>query len=291
MLAATLARGDVAQRRVRRPLRVDGRAFDLGVYVFARGAREQTESDGESDGEIGPPVFSGARGDVALEKTGGPISVPSVGVWEAFEFDETLLRFVGDARAADDLLGREYPTAWDVPTPARLGAGSKQDAPTAWRALARVLDARYGAGAAAAVRRRATETIVAAMDAAAPFVASAIHDANANASGNAENRAPFPDRAAHFFETFRFDFVLDDGSASADGLPTPWLVEVNASPNLKPASAPQEDVLSRLCAKLADKLTDLAPARTDSNPRTRRAARYVRFRRASRRGGARSRNG
>ena len=106
------------------------------------------------------------------------------------------------------------------------------------------------------------------MDAAAPFVASAIHDANANASGNAEKRAPFPDRAAHFFETFRFDFVLDDGSASADGLPTPWLVEVNASPNLKPASAPQEDVLSRLCAKLADKLTDLAPPRRA--PRTRR---------------------
>ena len=284
LLAATLARGDVAQRRVRRPLRVDGRAFDLGVYVFARGAREQTESDGESDGEIGPPVFSGARGDVALEKTGGPISVPSVGVWEAFEFDETLLRFVGDARAADDLLGREYPAAWDVPTLARLGAGSKQDAPTAWRALARVLDARYGAGAAAAVRRRATETIVAAMDAAAPFVASAIHDANANASGNAEKRAPFPDRAAHFFETFRFDFVLDDGSASADGLPTPWLVEVNASPNLKPASAPQEDVLSRLCAKLADKLTDLAPARRGAADPTDADAAFARL--ALRDGGA-----
>jgi hypothetical protein len=284
-LAATLARGDVAQRRVRRPLRVDGRAFDLGVYVFARGAapREQTESDGESDGEIGffPPVFSGARGDVALDKTGGPISVPSVGVWEAFEFDETLLRFVGDARAADDLLGREYPAAWDVPTLARLGAGSKQDAPTAWRALARVLDARYGAGAAAAVRRRATETIVAAMDAAAPFVASAIHDANANASGNAEKRAPFPDRAAHFFETFRFDFVLDDGSASADGLPTPWLVEVNASPNLKPASAPQEDVLSRLCAKLADAL---APARRGAADPTDADAAFARL--ALRDGGA-----
>lgn len=255
-LAATLARGDVAQRRVRRPLRVDGRAFDLGVYVFARGAREQTESDGESDGE-------------------------TVGVWEAFEFDETLLRFVGDARAADDLLGREYPAAWDVPTLARLGAGSKQDAPTAWRALARVLDARYGAGAAAAVRRRATETVVAAMDAAAPFVASAIHDANANASGNAEMRAPFPDRAAHFFETFRFDFVLDDGSASADGLPTPWLVEVNASPNLKPASAPQEDVLSRLCAKLADAL---APAQRGAADPTDADAAFARL--ALRGGGA-----
>ena len=260
MLASTLKSGDVAQRRVRRPLRVDGRAFDFGVYVFARGVRpDEKKLSDESEARNA----SSSSGGLGL-----------VGSWEAFEFDETLLRFVGDeeARAADDLLSREYPAAWDVPTLARLGAGSPEDAPTAWRALAAFLDERYGAGAAAAVRARATETAVAVMDAAAPFVASAIAEANAprRRTRRAKEEEPFPDRAAHFFETFRFDFVLDDGSlrdsVSADaealiGLPTPWLVEVNASPNMKPASAPQERVLSRLCASLAD---TLAPAPRDA---------------------------
>lgn len=232
-LSAELANGNVVQRRVRRPLRVDGRAFDFGVYVFARG--------GKSDDAV---------------------DIGSVGYWEAFEFDETLLRFASDERSADDVISREYPAAWDVPSLARLGAGSRspEDAPTAWRALAAFLDARYGAGAAEAVRTRATETIVAAMDAAAPFVASAI----ARANEDTKNEPSFPERAAHFFETFRFDFVLDDGSdfssVDEDGkdgvpdVPTPWLVEVNASPNMKPASAPQADVLSRLCARLVDKI-------------------------------------
>ena len=231
-LTAELKSGNVVQRRVRRPLRVDGRAFDFGVYVFARGGKSDKDSE-----ELG-----------------------SVGSWEAFEFDETLLRFASDERIMDDVISREYPAAWDVPSLARLGAGSPEDAPTAWRALAAFLDARYGVGAAAAVRTRATETIVAAMDAAAPFVASAI----ARANEEKESEPSFPEEAAHFFETFRFDFVLDDGfdfsSVHEDGkdgvpdVPTPWLVEVNASPNMKPASAPQHEALKRLCARIVDKM-------------------------------------
>ena len=104
------------------------------------------------------------------------------------------------------------------------------------RARARVLDARYGAGGGGG-QGRATETIVAAMDAAAPFVASAIHDANANASGTPRTCAPLPDRAAHFFETFRFDFVLDDGSASADGLPDPVARRGERVAHLRPPAA------------------------------------------------------
>jgi hypothetical protein len=39
----------------------------------------------------------------------------------------------------------------------------------------------------------------------------------------------------------------------------PWLIEVNASPNVRPSSAPQRQVLARLCAHVVDHLA--APAR------------------------------
>ena len=56
------------------------------------------------------------------------------------------------------------------------------------------------------VREATTRAIVAALDAASASVASQI-------ARGAESGA-FPDGAAHFFETLRFDFVL---AASAEG--------------------------------------------------------------------------
>ena len=93
---AALARGDIVQRRVPNLLRVDGRAFDLGVYVLLRGR------------------------DTRRRATDSPASP---GSWSALAFDETLLRFVSD-EAEHDAVGAVYPAAWDLPSLASRGAGN-----------------------------------------------------------------------------------------------------------------------------------------------------------------------
>ena len=216
---AALARGDIVQRRVPNLLRVDGRAFDLGVYVLLRGR------------------------DTRRRATDSPASP---GSWSALAFDETLLRFVSD-EAEHDAVGAVYPAAWDLPSLASRGAGNADArfAPTAWRALARFLvDEGYGNDAAAALRRDALDVIAASLDAAAPIVASAVVDAGRDA---------YPDGAGHFFEMLRFDFVI---RADPENELVPTLVEVNASPNVKPASAPQGVVLDRLCAAVAEAIAN-----------------------------------
>ena len=215
---AALARGDIVQRRVPHLLRVDGRAFDLGVYVLLRGR------------------------DTRRRATDSPASP---GSWSALAFDETLLRFVSD-EAEHDAVGAVYPAAWDLPSLASRGAGNADArfAPTA-RALARLLvDEGYGNDAAAALRRDALDVIAASLDAAAPIVASAVVDAGRDA---------YPDGAGHFFEMLRFDFVV---RADPENELVPTLVEVNASPNVKPASAPQGVVLDRLCAAVAEAIAN-----------------------------------
>ena len=299
VVRAALAAGDVAQRRVANPLRVDGRAFDMGVYVLVVGGgetRAKKRSPGEEDEAAAPA---------------------SVGSWAAFEFDETLLRFVPRGSRVADVLerGARYDAAWDLPSLAALGAGDEVEArtkPTAWAALERYLEETeeeeeeeeeegkgssegkgasegkgsskadgaetgvfrggasgrrdapsrgakrrrsYAPGVGRRVREATTRAIVAALDAASASVASQI-------ARGAESGA-FPDGAAHFFETLRFDFVL---AASAEGGsedasresgraprpdPVPFLVEVNASPNAKPSSPAQAIVLDRLCAGVA----------------------------------------
>ena len=285
VVRAALAAGDVAQRRVANPLRVDGRAFDMGVYVLVVGGGEtRTRAKKRSPGE----------------EAAAPASV---GSWAAFEFDETLLRFVPRGSPVADVLerGARYDAAWDLPSLAALGAGDEVEArtkPTAWAALERYLEETeeeeeeeegkgaskaggaetgvfrggasgwrdapsrgakrrrsYAPGVGRRVREATTRAIVAALDAASASVASQI-------ARGAESGA-YPDGAAHFFETLRFDFVL---AASAEGGgedasresgraprpdPVPFLVEVNASPNAKPSSPAQAIVLDRLCAGVA----------------------------------------
>ena len=223
---AALARGDIVQRRVPDLLRVDGRAFDLGVYVLLRG-REPSPSTTTTNRR-------------SADSSG------SIGSWSAMAFDETLLRFVGD-EAVHDAVGALYPAAWDLPSLASRGAGDADArfAPTAWRALSRFLaDEGYGDVAAAALRRDALDVVAASLDAAAPIVASAVEDAGRDA---------YPDGAGHFFEMLRFDFVV---RVSPENALVPTLVEVNASPNVKPASAPQGLVLDRLCAAVAEAMAN-----------------------------------
>jgi hypothetical protein len=235
---AALARGHIIQRRVPNLLRVDGRAFDLGVYVLLRGrgrAPSTTTTIRRSADSIGSP-----------------------GSWSAMAFDETLLRFVGD-EAVHDAVGALYPAAWDLPSLASRGAGNADArfSPTAWRALSRFLaDEGYGDAAAAALRRDALDVVAASLDAAAPIVASAIEDAG---------RDVYPDGAGHFFEMLRFDFVV---RVSPENALVPTLVEVNASPNVKPASAPQGLVLDRLCAAVAEAMAsdDAVPDGFDPVP-------------------------
>lgn len=105
----------------------------------------------------------------------------------------------------------------------------------------------------------------------------------------AANGASRPDGAGHFFELLRFDFVVEElamgdiakaaawaeeelrrhdttaagyaqRSSRVSGALSlkPWLIEVNASPNLKPSSPQQEKVLARLCAAVADEIADMA---------------------------------
>ena len=222
---AALARGDIVQRRVPNLLRVDGRAFDLGVYVLLRGRGR-------------------APSTTTIRRSAD--SSGSIGSWSAMAFDETLLRFVGD-EAVHDTVGALYPAAWDLPSLASRGAGNADArfAPTAWRALSRHLaDEGYGDDAAAALRRDALDVVAASLDAAAPIVASAIEDAGRDA---------YPDGAGHFFEMLRFDFVV---GVSPENALVPTLVEVNASPNVKPASAPQGLVLDRLCAAVAEAMAN-----------------------------------
>ena len=190
---AALARGDIVQRRVPHLLRVDGRAFDLGVYVLLRGR------------------------DTRRRATDSPASP---GSWSASAFDETLLRFVSD-EAEHDAVGAVYPAAWDLPSLASRGAGNADArfAPTAWRALARFLvDEGYGNDAAAALRRDALDVIAASLDAAAPIVASAVVDAGRDA---------YPDGAGHFFRCSPLSFAPTWKRTRPD------LAEVNASPNVK----------------------------------------------------------
>ena len=112
------------------------------------------------------------------------------------------------------------------------------------RARALLVDEGYGNDAAAALRRDALDVIAASLDAAAPIVASAVVDAGRDA---------YPDGAGHFFEMLRFDFVI---RADPENELVPTLVEVNASPNVKPASAPQGVVLDRLCAAVAEAIAN-----------------------------------
>jgi hypothetical protein len=142
LIRDALAAGDVVQRRVTRPLRVDGRAFDLGMYVLVLGK-----------GLSAPPHQCFGASQRCDEVHAGS--------WHALAFDEVLLRFTGgierggaalnasdtrvefDAVAAgNDLVGHVYTAAWDIPSLRALGAGGAgvRDGPTAWTALARYLD-------------------------------------------------------------------------------------------------------------------------------------------------------
>ena len=224
---------NVVQRRITNPLRVDGHAFDCGVYVLVNGEKDGTRSS-----------------------------------WEAYVFDETLLRFVGD-ESVDDLLGKKYPGAWDVETLKELGAGGddskSSDAPVNWNALGAYLELTFGKGTSSHVRESMHDSITHALNAASPFVAQEIHS---------KGTEQFPDGASHFVELLRFDFVIDDGSGDRGNstgttgqpflsTPKPWLIEVNASPNLHPASKLQERVLRRLCARVTNAL--LFWSRTKAN--------------------------
>lgn len=258
-----LAAGDVVQRRLLRPLRIDGRAFDLGVYVLVRGNAPEAVASGHD---------CARRWDE--------------GSWEAKVFDEVLLRFTREAapegaeNVTDDaaLVGSKYPGAWDIPSLERLGAGGSRvkDQPTAWNALAgylshltqssddvhrevdREVDGSGGAGER--LRRDMVAIVAAALDAAAPSVASAIAAGERPVSDGGLNgdACAYPDGAGNFFELLRFDFVVEEGSLK------PWLVEINASPNLKPSSPQQESVLTRLVSALAEQMSSMVLASTTS---------------------------
>ena len=192
-------------------------------------------------------------------------SPASPGSWSALAFDETLLRFVSD-EAEHDAVGAVYPAAWDLPSLASRGAGNADArfAPTACaRSRASSWTRGTGVDAAAALRRDALDVIAASLDAAAPIVASAVVDAGRDA---------YPDGAGHFFEMLRFDFVI---RADPENELVPTLVEVNASPNVKPASARRASSSIACARRWPRRSRTTTPSRKDSNPsRSNETARY-----------------
>jgi hypothetical protein len=87
-----------------------------------------------------------------------------------------------------------------------------------------------------------------ALCAAAPHIESAL----------AAAAAVEGERVVRYSELLRFDFVVgrssDSFEMSGGGVWKPWLIEVNASPNLEPSSEQQEAFLRRLVSDVADEL-------------------------------------
>ena len=151
IVSRVFARGDFGTRRRRAETRAAPAARRRARLRLGRvrvGARAETDGERRRRAtEKSARRFSRARRR-RVGKT-APISVPSVGVWEAFEFDETLLRFVGDARAADDCSAAS--TRRVGRADARSARGGFQTGRAARRALARACWTR---GTAPARRRR-----------------------------------------------------------------------------------------------------------------------------------------
>eukprot|EP00854_Cymbomonas_tetramitiformis_P008411 gene8411-9994_t len=165
---------------------------------------------------------------------------------EVHVFDDFLLRFcleefrgdLGMDTAAGNVVGSKYRAAWEMPSlqpwyntsEAELHSGGATK-----RALEAYLTANTGdAHIFTQIWNRLTDIIQNTLLSTQPFIKKALEQYSAEHRNN-------------FFELLRFDFVLDTGLK-------PWLIEVNASPNLYPKSTPQAALLRRLCRGVGDLL-------------------------------------
>ena len=196
------------QRRID-PLLIDGRAWDLGVYVVF----EQ-----RPDGSLGTMIFDDVLLRFCTER-----HIPTAdaqATMAAAATNATARRLAIESLRRSWVVGDEYTSAWQIhsladslhaqrnsPAPS-LSALVEQLSPQRWeRAYARIGEAIATTAAAAAA-------------------------ASDDARGTGRR-----------IELVRYDFVLD-------GRGTPWLLEVNAWPNMVATSPGQAAQLQRLCSWL-----------------------------------------
>ena len=216
------------QRRVSPPLLIDGHAWDLGVYVLVRrradGSLATTLFDDVLLRFCASPYLDGAAAAAAAAGAAANASAlanASSGVGIDAALSERLRR--------SWLVGDDYRSVWSMPSLA-AGLSVAAQAPSVHALELQLSPRRWER-----VRSR-IESVVEATTAAAASAAAS----NSTAAG--------VDR----FELVRYDFVLDAGGA-------PWLLEVNAWPNMAPSSAGQAAQLARLCSWLKRLSGDAAP--------------------------------
>ena len=205
-VSRVFARGDFGTRRRRAETRAAPAArrrarLRLG-RVRARALAPRTDGERRRERRRNRPAgFSGAQGDVALEKT-APISVPSVGVWERSSSTRPCLPW---GRARRSRPARPRAPAAGTSTPARLGRVPTGRADGVARSRARVGRAvrrRRGGGG-----QETRDGDHRRGDGRRRAVCRLGHSRRERERERCRKRAPLPDRVTHFFETFRFDFV------------------------------------------------------------------------------------
>lgn len=163
--------------------------------------------------------------------------------------DDVLLRFCNEPLGANGtnsgaqavVVDSEYTSMWDDSLPSLRAAGLNGTAGSARSVLHRLLAERAGEAAAAKVWVEIEAMVRATLAAAAPFTVSATRD--------------YAAQHHQLFELVRLDVVLDTNLK-------PWLLEVNASPNLQPsavAAAHGGMPFVALCSSLADWLATQLP--------------------------------
>ena len=216
------------QRRVAPPLLIDGHAWDLGVYVLVRRRDDGSLATALFDDVLlrfcASPYLDGAAAVAAAAAAAANASAlanASSGVGIDASLSERLRR--------SWLVGDDYRSAWSMPSLA-TGLSSAGQAPSVHALELQLSPRRWER-----VRSRIESVVEATTAAAASAAASSGTTADV-------------DR----FELVRYDFVLDAGGA-------PWLLEVNAWPNMAPSSAGQAAQLARLCSWLKRLSGDAAP--------------------------------
>eukprot|EP00854_Cymbomonas_tetramitiformis_P008317 gene8317-9882_t len=214
-----LAGGGIIQAAVRDPLLIDGASFDLGVYVLITGASAAT---------VRARVFS----DVLLRfceapREGHEGSLPYGGLGGA----------AAPTATSRMVVGGKYRAAWEMPslrehfdTTKTQGAG-RATWPGRIALEAHLTNVTGDPGAFQTLWRAVSEAVGETLAAVQPAVSSGVEK--------------YWQQEDHFLELLRYDFVVDTNLV-------PWLVEVNASPNLFPKSAPQEALLRTLCRGVVD---------------------------------------
>jgi len=164
--------------------------------------------------------------------------------------DDVLLRFCSQPMGGSEgtnsgaqavVVGSEYTSMWDDSLPSLRAAGLNGTAGSARGVLHRLLAERAGEAAAAKVWMDVEAMVRATLAAAAPFTVAARRD--------------YAAQHHQMFELVRLDVVLDTHLK-------PWLLEVNASPNLQPsavAAAHGGMPFVALCSSLADWLAAQLP--------------------------------